>query len=150
MSPQSSFSMRPWPRHLPSFLHQRHGRHGPRPLSASPCSPLPHCSSLEYEDLPGSVRGEWREAHRGQGVFANRVAFPLQAWRKYDTDRSGYIEANELKVGWALGEGTEGVENGTGAGVVVLFGTWGRRRHWVRNLGSGRCRKTQVWLRAAE
>lgn len=29
--------------------------------------------------------------------------FPLQAWRKYDTDRSGYIEANELKVGWGLG-----------------------------------------------
>uniref|UniRef100_M3YX41 Calbindin 2 n=1 Tax=Mustela putorius furo TaxID=9669 RepID=M3YX41_MUSPF len=25
------------------------------------------------------------------------LSFPLQAWRKYDTDRSGYIEANELK-----------------------------------------------------
>ena len=24
--------------------------------------------------------------------------FGLQAWRWYDTDRSGYIEANELKV----------------------------------------------------
>lgn len=22
----------------------------------------------------------------------------MQAWRKYDTDRSGYIESNELKV----------------------------------------------------
>ena len=32
----------------------------------------------------------------------NRLTFLLQAWRKYDTDRSGYIEANELKVGWAL------------------------------------------------
>lgn len=39
-----------------------------------------------------------------------QLAFPLQAWRKYDTDRSGYIEANELKVGrasrrvWRCGE----------------------------------------------
>lgn len=24
--------------------------------------------------------------------------FLLQAWRKYDSDRSGYIESNELKV----------------------------------------------------
>lgn len=26
------------------------------------------------------------------------VTFLLQAWRKYDSDRSGYIESNELKV----------------------------------------------------
>ena len=26
------------------------------------------------------------------------VALVLQAWREYDSDRSGYIEANELKV----------------------------------------------------
>lgn len=26
------------------------------------------------------------------------LTFLLQAWRKYDSDRSGYIEANELKV----------------------------------------------------
>lgn len=36
------------------------------------------------------------------------TAAPSQAWRRYDTDRSGYIEANELKVGckrggWARG-----------------------------------------------
>lgn len=53
------------------------------------------------------------------------LAFPLQAWRKYDTDRSGYIEANELKVGWAWGEGMEGTEKGTEATVAV----------GVRNLG---------------
>ena len=34
--------------------------------------------------------------------FVTRLTFPLQAWRKYDTDRSGYIEANELKVGRVL------------------------------------------------
>lgn len=28
-----------------------------------------------------------------------------QAWRRYDTDRSGYIEANELKVGCRQGVG---------------------------------------------
>lgn len=28
-----------------------------------------------------------------------------QAWRRYDTDRSGYIEANELKVGCGHGVG---------------------------------------------
>lgn len=28
-----------------------------------------------------------------------------QAWRRYDTDRSGYIEANELKVGCGQGVG---------------------------------------------
>lgn len=33
------------------------------------------------------VRGHW---------FT--VTFLLQAWRKYDSDRSGYIESNELKV----------------------------------------------------
>lgn len=26
------------------------------------------------------------------------LTFLLQAWRKYDSDRSGYIESNELKV----------------------------------------------------
>lgn len=26
------------------------------------------------------------------------ITFLLQAWRKYDSDRSGYIESNELKV----------------------------------------------------
>lgn len=26
------------------------------------------------------------------------VTFLLQAWRRYDSDRSGYIESNELKV----------------------------------------------------
>lgn len=26
------------------------------------------------------------------------VTFLSQAWRKYDSDRSGYIESNELKV----------------------------------------------------
>ena len=28
----------------------------------------------------------------------NIIALLLQAWRRYDTDRSGYIESNELKV----------------------------------------------------
>lgn len=39
-------------------------------------------------------RGRWQGLTR----VVSRLAFPLQAWRKYDTDRSGYIEANELKV----------------------------------------------------
>lgn len=29
---------------------------------------------------------------------SNTQCFIFQAWRKYDTDRSGYIESNELKV----------------------------------------------------
>lgn len=33
------------------------------------------------------------------------TAAPPQAWRRYDTDRSGYIEANELKVGCGHGLG---------------------------------------------
>lgn len=33
------------------------------------------------------------------------TAAPPQAWRRYDTDRSGYIEANELKVGCGHGVG---------------------------------------------
>lgn len=33
------------------------------------------------------------------------TAAPSQAWRRYDTDRSGYIEANELKVGCERGAG---------------------------------------------
>lgn len=32
-------------------------------------------------------------------LMVTSVVAPLQAWRRYDTDRSGYIEANELKVG---------------------------------------------------
>lgn len=33
------------------------------------------------------------------GVYFNTfITLLLQAWRRYDTDRSGYIEANELKV----------------------------------------------------
>lgn len=39
-------------------------------------------------------RGRWQ----GLTHVMDRLAFLLQAWRKYDTDRSGYIEANELKV----------------------------------------------------
>ena len=31
-------------------------------------------------------------------VCCNLSLAPPQAWRRYDTDRSGYIEANELKV----------------------------------------------------
>lgn len=33
------------------------------------------------------------------------TAVASQAWRRYDTDRSGYIEANELKVGCGQGVG---------------------------------------------
>lgn len=36
------------------------------------------------------------------------TAAPPQAWRRYDTDRSGYIEANELKVGCRHGVGWAG------------------------------------------
>lgn len=30
--------------------------------------------------------------------YFNNITLLLQAWRKYDSDRSGYIESNELKV----------------------------------------------------
>ena len=53
------------------------------------------------------------------------MAFPLQAWRKYDTDRSGYIEANELKVGWAWGRAWKAWRKGLRPQLVV----------GVRNLG---------------
>lgn len=33
------------------------------------------------------------------------LSIMFQAWRKYDTDRSGYIEANELKVRMLEGQG---------------------------------------------
>lgn len=36
---------------------------------------------------------------RGQKPLQRLMVVPPQAWRRYDTDRSGYIEANELKVG---------------------------------------------------
>ncbi len=32
-------------------------------------------------------------------LMVTSMVAPSQAWRRYDTDRSGYIEANELKVG---------------------------------------------------
>lgn len=47
------------------------------------------------------VREKWKKKITG---FVPRTYFPMccaassQAWRRYDTDRSGYIEANELKV----------------------------------------------------
>lgn len=52
---------------------------------------------LRYQDPICPItenRGRWQGLTR----VGNRLAFSLQAWRKYDTDRSGYIEANELKV----------------------------------------------------
>lgn len=36
--------------------------------------------------------------------FPLALSILFQAWRRYDTDRSGYIEANELKV-WCRGGG---------------------------------------------
>lgn len=38
-----------------------------------------------------------------RGHLPGLTAAPSQAWRRYDTDRSGYIEANELKVGCERG-----------------------------------------------
>lgn len=32
------------------------------------------------------------------GAHVQQCDYSLQAWRKYDSDRSGYIESNELKV----------------------------------------------------
>lgn len=44
------------------------------------------------------------------------TAAPSQAWRRYDTDRSGYIEANELKVGCErVGAGTSPLSRGVTA-----------------------------------
>lgn len=37
-------------------------------------------------------------AHMFSESYCNNVALLSQAWRRYDTDRSGYIESNELKV----------------------------------------------------
>lgn len=61
--------------------------------SLTPLTPRPYCPIKEDLERGGRICY----------AFMNRLALPLQAWRKYDTDRSGYIEANELKVRWVLG-----------------------------------------------
>ncbi|NXT36812.1 CALB2 protein, partial [Pelecanoides urinatrix] len=44
----------------------------------------------------------------------------MEAWRRYDTDRSGYIEANELKVGCGHGAGWDGGQPGPGTASKAL------------------------------
>lgn len=56
-----------------------------------------HCDILEYGDQPGPLDRDGGKLIGVDKPLWNRLTFPLQAWRKYDTDRSGYIEANELR-----------------------------------------------------
>lgn len=82
------------PRHSPARPHVQHGRRGQATSTSPPAAPFSN-TKLTW---PISRTGG-RLA--GSGGPCEQVGIPLQAWRKYDTDRSGYIEANELKVGWA-------------------------------------------------
>lgn len=50
------------------------------------------CLCLVTSIMPDNI-----ENVRSQ-FYCNNIPLLLQAWRRYDSDRSGYIESNELKV----------------------------------------------------
>ena len=78
----------------------------------------------------GAAAGGRHGGYAGVGGGGNAddgqfVAAASQAWRRYDTDRSGYIEANELKVGCGHGAGWDGCpppwgQTGTGTASEAL------------------------------